>query len=145
MQFYTLFCFFFFLLFIFLFLFLFSFSYYAFGRVGTLCSSDGTSDHFSRPDAWHFISFFVACVRSHPVCSSSSDFSQYLFSEVRCASLRIVMPSLLNRRPSVGYVLRVQRVFDVKTQVVTMVLFCCYFAIDILWHSATRELIRCIV
>jgi len=116
----------------------FSFSHYAFGCVDTLCSFDGTSDHFSRPDAWHFISFFVACVRSHPVCSFFSGPSRYLSSEVRCASLRIVMPPLLNR-PSVGYVLRVQCVFDVETQVVTMVSFCCYFAIDVLWHSATRN------
>lgn len=135
---YSLFCLFFFTFYLSLSLSFFSFSHYAFGCVDTLCSFDGTSDHFSRPDAWHFISFFVACVRSHPVCSFFSGPSRYLSSEVRCASLRIVMPPLLNR-PSVGYVLRVQCVFDVETQVVTMVSFCCYFAIDVLWHSATRN------
>lgn len=62
----------FFLLFTSLSLSFFSFSRCAFGCVDTLCSFDGTSDHFSRPDAWHFISFFVACVRSHPVSSALS-------------------------------------------------------------------------
>lgn len=114
-----------------------SFSHYAFGCVDTLCSfwRDQRSFLSSRRVAFSSRSSWLVCdfIPSHLLF-----LFRYLSSEVRCASLRIVMPPLLNR-PSVGYVLRVQCVFDVETQVVTMVSFCCYFAIDVLWHSATRN------
>lgn len=90
----------------------------------------------SRRVALYLVLRGLCAISSRLICSFFSGPSRYLSSEVRCASLRIVMPPLLNR-PSVGYVLRVQCVFDVETQVVTMVSFCCYFAIDVLWHSAT--------
>lgn len=58
--------------------------YYASGRVGTLRSSDGTSA---------IISLVPACgTSSRSVCSFLPVLPSILSSEVRCVSLRIVMP-----------------------------------------------------
>lgn len=83
--------------FLLIYLFLSLLPYYAFGRVGTLRSSDGTSDHFSRPGVASRSSYLCDLVPS----ALSSGPSQYLVlgSTMRITSNRNAA-ALVNRRPS---------------------------------------------